>query len=110
MNSRYTSIKGRKLQNLVRNKILKTFPRLKENDIEVASTGQNGPDVRLSRIAKRLIPYQFETKSQQRMKTIYSWYKQARKKTKLEPVVVMKQNSKDPLVVISLEHFFDLIK
>jgi|TARA_R110000787_G_scaffold1977_2_gene8236 hypothetical protein len=110
MNSRYTSIKGRKLQNLVRNKILKTFPHLKENDVEVASTGQNGPDVRLSRIAKRLIPYQFETKSQQRMKTIYSWYKQASKKTKLEPVVVMKQNSKDPLVVISLEHFFDLIK
>ena len=110
MNSRYTSIKGRKLQNLVRNKILKTFPHLKENDVEVASTGQNVPDVRLSRIAKRLIPYQFETNSQQRMKTIYSWYKQASKKTKLEPVVVMKQNSKDPLVVISLEHFFDLIK
>mgnify|MGYP003641626219 CR=1 FL=1 len=68
MNSRYTSIKGRKLQNLVRNKILKTFPHLKENDVEVASTGQNGPDVRLSRIAKRLIPYQFgrcnETKFQ----------------------------------------------
>ena len=110
MNSRYTSRKGRKLQNLVRNKILKTFPHLRENDVDVANTGENGPDIRLSRIAKRLISYQFETKSQQRMKTIYSWYRQASKKTKLEPVVVMKQNSKDPLVVISLEHFFDLIK
>jgi len=110
MKPKYTSRKGRKLQNLVRNKILKTFPHLRENDVHVANTGENGPDIRLSRISKRLIPYQFETKSQQRMKTIYSWYRQASKKTKLEPVVVMKQNSKDPLVVISLEHFFDLIK
>ena len=110
MNKNYTSIKGRKLQSLVRNRLLKVFTHLKENDIDVAKTGENGPDIKLSRIAKRLIPYQFETKSQQRMKTIYSWYKQASKKTKLEPVVVMKQNSKDPLVVISLEHFFDLIK
>ena len=72
MKPRYTSRKGRKLQNLVRNKILKMFPHLKDNDVDVATTGENGPDLKLSRIAKRLIPYQFETKSQQRMKTIYT--------------------------------------
>ena len=76
----------------------------------VAKTGQNGPDVLLSRIGMRLIPYQFETKSQQRMKTVYTWYKQAGKKTKLEPVVVMRQNGAAPLVVVSLDHFFELIK
>mgnify|MGYP001158877276 CR=1 FL=1 len=110
MKPRYTSRKGRKLQNLVRNKILKMFPHLKDNDVDVATTGENGPDLKLSRIAKRLIPYQFETKSQQRMKTIYSWYKQSSKKTNLEGVVVMKSNGQDPLVVISLELFLDLIK
>jgi len=110
MNKNYTSIKGRKLQNLVRNKLLKTFPHLKENDIDVAKTGQNGPDILLSRIAKRLIPYQFETKSQQRMKTIYTWHKQASKKTNLDGVVVMKSNGQDPLVVINFDLFLDLIK
>ena len=110
MNKNYTSIKGRKLQTLVRNKLLKVFTHLKENDIDVAKTGENGPDIKLSRIAKRLIPYQFETKSQQRMKTIYQWHRQASKKTNLDGVVLMKSNGQDPLVVISLDLFLDLIK
>ena len=110
MNKNYTSRKGRKLQSLVRNRLLKTFPHLKDLDVDVAKTGENGPDIKLSRIAKRLIPYQFETKSQQRMKTIYQWHKQASKKTHLDGVVVMKQNKSDPLVVIALDLFLDLIK
>ena len=46
------------------------------------------------------------------MKTVYNFYKQASKKIpkNLEPVVVMKMNSRDPLVVIDVDHFFDLIK
>ncbi len=59
MKPKYTSVKGRKLQNLVRTKIIKPFPHLKQIDVDVAKTGQNGPDVLLSRIGMRLIPYQF---------------------------------------------------
>ncbi len=110
MKPRYASRKGRKLQNLVRNKLLKTFPHLKDCDVEVARTGENGPDVKLSRIAKRLIPFQFETKAQQRMKTIYKWKKQSEKKTNLDGVLVMRANGRDPLVVINLDLFLDLIK
>jgi hypothetical protein len=44
------------------------------------------------------------------MKTIYAWHKQASKKTNLEGVVLMKSNGQDPLVVISLDLFLDLIK
>ena len=56
--------KGKLLQNLVREKILKTFrPHLKKKDVDVASTGETGPDIKLSRIAKRLVPYSFETKN-----------------------------------------------
>jgi hypothetical protein len=44
------------------------------------------------------------------MKTIYDWYKQASKNTKLEPVVVMKMNTRQPLAVIDLDTFIDLIK
>ena len=42
MKPKYNSIKGRKLQTYLRNKLLKMFPHLKENDIDVAKTGENG--------------------------------------------------------------------
>ena len=71
---------------------------------------ENGPDIILSRIAKKLCPYQFEVKNRNQMKTIYDWYKQASKNTKLEPVVVMKMNTRQPLAVIDLDTFIDLIK
>ena len=103
--------KATKLQNIVRLKILKSFPHLKKRDVDTAKEGQSGPDIILSRIAQKLVPYNFEVKSQNRMKTIYDFYKQASKNArKLEPVVVMKMNTRDPLVIIDFEHFLELIK
>ena len=104
--------KGKLLQNLVREKILKTFrPHLKKKDVDVASTGETGPDIKLSRIAKRLVPYSFETKNQEKLKTNYDWFNQsARNSGKLEPVLVLKQNGRKPLICIELDLFFDLIK
>ena len=66
--------------------------------------------INASRIAKKLCPYQFEIKAQNRMRTMWKWYKQASKNTRLNPVVIAKSNSRDPLVLIDLDHFFDLIK
>ena len=103
--------KSTKLQNLVRDKILNAFrPHLRKQDVKTALYGENGPDIILSRIAKKLCPYQFEVKNRNQMKTIYDWYKQASKNTKLEPVVVMKMNTRQPLAVIDLDTFIDLIK
>ena len=102
--------KSTKLQNMVRAKILKAFPHLKKRDVDTAKEGQSGPDIVLSRIGAKLCPYNFEVKSQNRMKTIYDFYKQASKKTKLNPVVVMKMNSRETLVVLDLDHFFTLIR
>ena len=101
-----------KLQNQIRLKILKTFRHLKKEDVGTAQEGQSGPDIILSKTGLKLCPYQFEIKSQNRMATVYHWYNQANKKipTAQEPVVVMKMNSRDPLVVLSVDHFFDLIK
>ena len=110
MNAKYNTRKGRKLSNLVREKILKTFRHLRKSDVQVAGTGANGPDLLLSRTAKRLCPYQFEQKAQERMKTIYSWHKQSEKNTNLDGVLVMRMNGKNPLVVIDMDLFFDLIK
>ena len=67
MSPKYNTRKGRKLSNLVREKILKTFRHLRKSDVQVAGAGVNGPDLLLSRTAKRLCPYQFEQKAQERM-------------------------------------------
>ena len=99
------------LQNLVRDKILKNFPHLKKKDVTTASTGQNGSDIRLSKTARKLVGVNFECKNQNKMKTVYDWYKQSAKgSNKLMPSVVMKMNTRKPLVVIDLDDFFDLIK
>ena len=102
--------KGRRLQNFVRDNLLKTFPHLKTEDVKVAVINEPGADIKLSRIGKKLIPYQWECKNQEKMKTVYDWYKQAKKHGNLEPVLVCKQNSKEELAVISLKHFLELIK
>ncbi len=99
------------LQNLVKEKILKAFPHLKKKDVSTASTGQNGSDIRLSKVARKLVGVNFECKNQNKMKTIYNWYKQSSKNSnRLMPCVVMKMNTRQPLVVIDLDDFMDLIK
>jgi len=103
--------KGAHLQNLVRDKILKAFPHLKPNDIVTAKNGQNGPDLKLSKVARRLVGVNFECKHQNKLSTVYSWYTQASKgQHKLVPCVVMKKNSRKALAVIDLDDFFKLIK
>ena len=99
------------LQNLVRDKVLKAFPHLKKKDVVTACNGQVGPDLVLSKVARKLVGVNFECKNQNKMKTIYNWYKQASKgSNKLMPCVVMKMNTRSPLVVIDLDDFMDLIK
>ena len=103
--------KSSRLQNLVRDKLLKAFkPHLGKKDVQTPPNGINGPDIILSRIAKKLCPYNFEVKNRNQMKGVYDWYKQSGKNTKLEPVVVMKMNTRKPLAVIDLDAFIDLIK
>ena len=102
--------KGKKLQRILRDKLLKAFPHLHPGDIRVAKTGENGEDLKLSRIARRLIPFQFEAKSQQKFKTLYSFWDQSVRHGKYEPVLVIKQNSRRSLAVVDLDQLIDLIK
>ena len=102
--------KGKRLQNLVRSKILDTFDILRPTDVSVAKTGENGCDVKLSKIAKRILPYQFECKYQERLSTLPRWFNQSRKHGRLEPILVVKMNDKKPLLVMDLDHFFEIVK
>jgi|TARA_R110000751_G_scaffold9300_2_gene35254 hypothetical protein len=102
--------KGKRLQNLVRAKILNTFEILRATDVGVAKTGENGCDIKLSKIAKRILPYQFECKYQERLATLHKWFGQSRNHGGLEPVLVVKMNDKKPLLVMELDHFFEIVK
>ena len=111
MLNRSRRAKSSRLQNLVRDKLLKAFrPHLRKKDVQTPLNGVNGPDIVLSRIAVKLIPWNFEVKNRNQIKTVYDWMKQASKNTKLNPVVVMKMNTRKPLAVIDLDAFIDLIK
>jgi len=111
MRQRSRKAKGRRLQNYVRYRILKTFPHLRRKDVICVENFAPGPDIILSKTARKLCPYSWEIKNQEKMKTIYDFYKQSKKNAgKLEPVVVMKRNSRDPLIVLDFEHFLKLIK
>ena len=62
MNNKSRKAKGRYLQNLVKDRILKMFPRLTNKDIRCAKVSENGADIKLmSLMARKLMPYNIET-------------------------------------------------
>jgi len=101
--------KGRRLQNIIKSKILKTFKHLKKSDLKIARIGETGADVKLSRVASKFFPYSVECKSQQKMKLVYQYYAQAAKHSKHEPVLFIKMNKRQILTIIDTNHFFDLV-
>ena len=101
--------KARYLQNLVRDRIVKLYPKLGPEDIRCSMMSENGADVKmLSLTSRKLFGYSVECKRREEYKQIYSAYKQATRHTKLEPLLVIKRNREIPLAIISLEHFFKL--
>jgi len=102
--------KGRRLTNHVRDKILKTFKHLRPEDVIVTSAGQQGEDIKLSKTAKRLFPYQVECKAQERLKQLYKFWKQTKRHGKRQPVLIVRMNNSEPLAILDLEHFFDLVE
>jgi len=110
MNNKSRKAKGRLLQNLVKDKVQRLFPKLGKNDIKCAKVGENGSDIKLiSLMARKLIPYDIEVKNRQEYKTIYNHYKHAQSHGSLEPILVLKMNREKALAVIDLDHFFELL-
>lgn len=100
--------KGRALAKWLRNRILDQFPALTADDVRVTSSGAGGEDVTLSSGARRVLPYQFECKSYRRF-AVYDAYDQAVSHGPHTPVVVIKQNGRDPLVILHLDDWLDLV-
>jgi hypothetical protein len=101
--------KGRNFQQWVRDHLLSLFLQLEPDDIKSTSMGAGGEDVQLSPAARKLIPYQIECKAKGRAQ-VFTWYEQAKSHGKHEPIVVVKQDRKKPLVIVDAEHFFNMVK
>ena len=66
MKNKSRKAKGRYLQNIVRDKILKLFPRMTRDDIRTSLMSENGADVKLlSQMARKLFAYSIECKNRE---------------------------------------------
>lgn len=102
--------KGRNLQQWTRDLLLKLFPSLEQDDIKSTSMGVSGLDIQLSPAARKKIPLAIECKSRAKI-GVYSFYDQAVANSgTLQPIVVIKQNRREPLVLVDAEYFFKLIQ
>lgn len=109
MKTRSAKNKGKKFQNLIRDKFLDLFPELEPDDCRSTTMGMQGEDLQLSPAARKLIPYSIECKSNKRF-AVYKILEQAKTHGAYTPLVFLKQDRSDPLVVIELSEFLELLK
>jgi len=109
MKTRSKKAKGRRLQNWVRDELLKRFTKLTDNDVTCAIMGERGMDIKLSNNARKSIPFSIECKNQENLKNLYRAYDQScyNTKEKLEPIVFVKMNQRKPLVVLDATYFLN---
>jgi len=102
--------KGRRLQNKIRDLLLEHFSdKLEPDDVKVAIMGESGEDIKLSPAARKLIPYSFECKNQEKL-SIWSALEQAAENSgDYPPVLIFKRNRSKTYVTIELEEFIKLI-
>ena len=106
---RSSKAKGRRLQNLVRDKLREKFTSLEEDDIKSAIMGTVGEDIVLSPAARKVIPFSFECKNVERLqfwKTVEQAEGNSNGRT---PVIVVKKNGRTPYVALPLEDWLELI-
>ena len=111
MKARSAKNKGKKLQNLVRDRLRSVFTEtLEKNDIESQVMGMSGEDIVLSPAAKRVIKYSFECKNQERL-NLWSSLEQAESNCENRtPVLVFKRNRSKIYIAVEFDHFIELVK
>ena len=110
MKTRSGKAKGRRLQNKVRDVLLEHFSEeLEPDDIRTAIMGETGEDIKLSPAARRLIPYSFECKNQEKLSIWEALNQAAENSGDYPPVLIFKRNRSKTYVTIELEEFIKLI-
>ena len=103
--------KGRRLQNEIREILLEHFgDRLERDDIKTAVMGESGEDIKRSPLAKRLLPFSFECKNQEKL-NIWSAIQQSEDNCPDGdiPIVAFRRNRSDIFVALSFENFLRIL-
>ena len=103
--------KARKLQQWVRDKVLSLSPMLRPEDVKSTTMGESGTDIQLSPYAKDRFPWVFECKANKSF-AVYKVLEQCQSHAKQGevPIVVLKGDRKDPVVVVDADWFFEQFK
>tara|TARA_A100001201_G_scaffold102222_1_gene87781 strand:+ start:839 stop:1192 length:354 start_codon:yes stop_codon:yes gene_type:complete len=109
MKTRSAKNKGKRLQNKVKELLLESFNELEEDDIRSAIMGETGEDIKLSPAARKLIPYSFECKNQEKL-NIWDSLNQAEENSgDYDPILIFKRNRSKTYAVLKIEKFIELI-
>jgi hypothetical protein len=105
--------KGRRFQQEIAQKISEVtgIPCGKDMDIESRPMALSGEDIILRGKAKEMFPYSVENKCQENV-NLWAAVEQAKSNQKegTEWLLFLKRNNVDPIVVMSSDEFFKLIK
>lgn len=104
--------KGKRLEKWVIEQILALYPALEPTDVRCTVGSETGSDVKLSTKAIHCFPFSVETKYRETFKTLYSFYDQAASNNYegCQPLLILKMNNKQPLVVLDAEYFMKVVK
>ena len=116
-NIKTAKAKGRRLQNYVRDRLRHVFikewtkwPKLEQDDIKSQTMGMTGEDIILSPADRKIIPYSFECKNQERI-SIWKALQQAEDNAGLrEPIVVIKRNGSNVYATLRFVELLRLIR
>ena len=107
---RSSKAKGRRLQNLVRDKLREKFSTaLEEDDIKSAIMGTVGEDIVLSPAARRKIPFSFECKNVERLQFWKTVEQSEANSNGRIPAIVVKKNGRKPYIALPLDDWIELI-
>ena len=101
--------KGRLLQQKVRDKLLKAFPELSEDDIRSTSMGAGGEDVTLSLAARQLIPVSIECKKLAKFSVYKFWDQAGANAGDHQPLVVIEADRRKPLAIVDFDYLISLL-
>ncbi len=104
--------KGRAFQQEIRDDITEILG-LPEEDVISTSMGAPGIDIKLSEGARAQFPFGIEAKRQEKW-TIPKWWRQtcenAKKENDLKPLLVMRKNRGDTVVMMRWTDFLEMTK
>ena len=109
MKTRSAKNKGKRLQNILRDKLIEMYPSLKD-DITSQTMGMTGEDIVLTPHARVVIPYSFECKNVERLNVWKSFEQCKTNAGDQTPILVIKKNRETPKVVMELEEWLSIIK